>query len=635
MMNSVKTRSPRLGALRLAFTLAVLAVTGTAGNPLFPTALSHAQTATSIPATQPARLMIELDWPMRQDPLLDPPPVKNIFNPRLIQLWLAALDRPDLDTRRQAADAIAEATLKGMPNTKELAGPKLLQVLESTLSAPGEQLILQLSCIQALAAVDYLPAASTMLKLSETGPQEIALLVDPALIRWKYEPATASWLARLAQPQTKRQVLVSAIESLAAAGHAPAAEPIRKLVHQDQADLALRLAAARALAALTPTGNDADATELYQDTAPPASTPPTAERLLAVTLLSQAKSEAAQALLRKMLSDPESAIVTLALTRLVELEARQISPFNEQLLKNADANVRGTLVLALERQQSPEATPLLLRLLDDENLHVRVAARRALLNLDGQEPLRPSIRAGIAELMHANPQATSPRQIEQLAYLIASIDDKTSGGLLPAYLTHKNLNVRLAVVVALRHLAIPETMPALLKRTTNVAERFAVSKRDVANSNSQPEIDLERELAQELQALALNHQMGLVTLATRYIPKKTAGEELRFAAIWSLGKLYAGQPQANLITQFKARINDVSLMDGELESIRVAGILAIGHMKADSELSFVRGIYTGTGFSVNLKLAARWAIMNITAQPLPEWPIPEVPVSGWFLEPME
>lgn len=632
MMISVKSRFNRVGSLRLVQTLAILVVTGTAGISLFPTMLSHAQTATSIPTTQPARPMVELDWPMRQDPLLNPPPIKNVFDPRLIQLWLAALDRPDLDTRRQAADAIAEATLKGMPNTQELAGPKLLQVLESTLSAPGEQLILQLSCIQALAAVDYQPAAATMLKLSETGPQEIALQVNPALIRWKYQPATASWMARLANPQTKRQALSSAMESLAAVGHTPAAESIRKLLHQGQTDPALRLAAARALATLTPTGNDADASELYHDAAPPS---PTAERLLAATLLTQAKSEAAQAILRKMLSDPESAVITLALARLVELDARQISPFNEKLLKNADANVRGTLVLALERQQNPEAIPLLFRLLNDENLHVRVAARRTLINLNEQEPLHPIILAGIAELMHANPAETSPRQIVQLAYFIASIDDKNSGALLTHYLAHKNLEVRLAAIVVLRHLAIPETMPALLKRATTVAAQHATSRKDAAATNSVQQSELEQELAQELQTLALNHQMGLVSLATRYIPKKTAGEELRFAAIWSLGKFYTGQPQDNLITQFKARINDVSLMEGELESIRVAGILAIGHMKADSQTSFLRGIYTGTVTSTPLKLAARWALINITAQPLPEWPVSEVPVTGWFLEPMD
>src|SRR5690348_219863 len=69
-----------------------------------------------------------IDWPMYNDPVLEQGQVIKEFDPRLKELWGAALARPDTDTRRRAADAITKAHREGMTGLESLA-PQILAIL--------------------------------------------------------------------------------------------------------------------------------------------------------------------------------------------------------------------------------------------------------------------------------------------------------------------------------------------------------------------------------------------------------------------------------------------------------------------------------------------------------------------------
>lgn len=65
---------------------------------------------------QVALAEIEPDFLMDSDPELHlPKPVKD-FNPNLTALWMKALERPEIDMQRMAAETIARAHQRGIPD---------------------------------------------------------------------------------------------------------------------------------------------------------------------------------------------------------------------------------------------------------------------------------------------------------------------------------------------------------------------------------------------------------------------------------------------------------------------------------------------------------------------------------------
>src|SRR5689334_12751589 len=78
-----------------------------------------------------------LEQPMYVSPALpEPGRLPPQFDPRLKALWLQALKRPDADTRRIAADAIARAYPLGFKDLAEAADP-LRAMLEDPHEPPA------------------------------------------------------------------------------------------------------------------------------------------------------------------------------------------------------------------------------------------------------------------------------------------------------------------------------------------------------------------------------------------------------------------------------------------------------------------------------------------------------------------
>jgi HEAT repeat protein len=132
-----------------------------------------------------------------------------------------------------------------------------------------------------------------------------------------------------------------------------------------KADETLRLAAARALAKLSPSGLEATAQQLL---APNASI---LERALAAMLLTRHKSDATKALMVTLAQDAEPAVARLALASLVQIDPLAIKPIAPKLLKSPDVEVRRLAATAVTRQNSPEAVAALWPLLDDEDFSLR------------------------------------------------------------------------------------------------------------------------------------------------------------------------------------------------------------------------------------------------------------------------
>src|SRR5437588_687306 len=79
------------------------------------------------------------------------------------------------------------------------------------------------------------------------GDGDLRDLVEPALARWDYRPARATWLERLRDAQAAPRDILLAIRGLAAVREVQAADRLREIALSADADATVRLEAARAL----------------------------------------------------------------------------------------------------------------------------------------------------------------------------------------------------------------------------------------------------------------------------------------------------------------------------------------------------------------------------------------------------
>src|SRR4249920_1020982 len=91
-----------------------------------------------------------------------------VYSPKLPGLWLAALDRPDADTKCRAALTIARAHERGMPGLAATVGP-LLRELDRPVRHPA----VPAAVARALVVLDAKEAADRLQKLSATGDPDL------------------------------------------------------------------------------------------------------------------------------------------------------------------------------------------------------------------------------------------------------------------------------------------------------------------------------------------------------------------------------------------------------------------------------------------------------------------------------
>ena len=572
------------------------------------------------PATRPAVPDAGVDRPTQTDPLLiDSDPIAQ-FSPRLLEVWLEALARPDADTRRAAADAIADAHAKGLPGALDRAATPLLKALD----APGQHPLVKLACLHALIAINDRAAAPSLLAHAQTDGLDAVLLVEPALVAWNYLPAREVWLARLQDSQASRQSIISALGSLAAVQEPKLAALARKMVLDPALDSSLRLAAARALSAVS-TSNEDDARTLY------AAGAPIADRLLAATLLSTARGPAAQQLLLQMARDQEPAVQALPLRRLLDLDVHLLAPLNAELVASADPNVRLLAIEGLLGQQTPEAIAFLARLLDDPNVKARASARQACVALSGQGDLRPVVcRELLAVLAGAQWRA-----LEQAALALGTIDEKAAADRLVILLDADRAEVRLAAAVALRRLGVPATAPAVLDRATRLAHDWkTMDPKLAADPSSHLPEQWDAELAQLLCALGKLRHAPAENLCMQMVPKMSGyGVPSREAACWALGKIHEGTPSPAVAAALAGRARDGAIDKPEATEVRVASTIALGRMHDKGQLGTAQGLLKNEMSPRQVAVAARWAIHELTGQWPPELPEVTSQPSGWFIEP--
>lgn len=549
---------------------------------------------------------------MDTDPQLTVPPVQRTLDPRTVELWRQALHRPEAEYQYRAADAVARAHRGGFPGM-EAAKPDLLKIVQDG----SARLLAVTAAVQALLALDARDCAEALFQRSQSAGADLRQLVEPALARWDFQPIRAVWHRRLEDPTTRRRDLLLAISGAAAVRDADALGYLLAIVRDPNRPADIRLAAARAAGSIADSGLEPLVVELM-GAAGSAALP----RLCAVGLLARHTSASARDQLLGLARDPEPSVAAPALQRLLALDPQLLLPLVNDAGKHSDAQVRLRAAEAYIALPTAERIASLAALLDDPHPDVRGRVREALFDHAQTSELRPAVEASAVRVL----EQSSWRGQEQAALLLAALDYKPAAPRLVELLESERAEVMVASAWALRVLAVPSTVPALYDK----AER-----QTLARATGSVTVDIQavdRQVAHLFEALALLHDRDSIPLMKRYVPKSIMfGEYSRGAAIWGLGLLLQGQPDEPLARQLMERANDIAGMPPELELVRQMCAIALGRMKASSQLESIKKLLGPEVDPDPVEVALRWAIREIAGEELPP-PKPRViSQGGWFL----
>jgi HEAT repeat protein len=559
---------------------------------------------------------IVLDSPMDHDPEIELPGKIEALAPSLKALWIETLSAPESEMRMRAAEAIAQARARGLDDLKE-AVPHLLPVLRE----PDQGLPVRLAAARALIVLEAREAAADLLRQAERDGPEMRQVVEPVLAAWDYRPARSAWLDRLDSADTPHQLLVLAVRCLGGVREPAASERLRELTASRRTAAGVRLEAAKSLAEIESAGLEDLAEEIR--TGPGAGV---IERLISATMLKRHRGDRAVAQLKGLASDAEPAVATVALRWLFDADPALIIPLVGQVLRNRDSGVRRLGCEALVAVPSPEAVAALGPLLDDPHPGLRGYVRDSLYLLSERPELDGPVRGAGTKALAGG----GWRGPEQAAMLLGALDHEPAADRLLELIEHPRPETKVAAAWALRKLAVARTLPPMLAYAERQTGRLKASA-GVPGANEQ--------LAQIFQTFGETVYRPADGLLRDYVPKQLAlGHEPRAAAVWALGHLHAGVPNAELVRQLEERMNDVMGRPPdsppEFDDVRRMAAATLGRMKAESALPTLRKWSSPAGAGGYVAGASNWAVSRITGESFPKAPDLRVWTTNWFLEPL-
>src|SRR5207237_5898914 len=115
-------------------------------------------------------------------------------------------------------------------------------------------------------------------------------------------------------------------------------------------------------------------------------------------------------------------------------------------------------------------------------------------------------------------------------------------------------------------------------------------------------------------------------------PETPLGAETRAAAVWALGLLHEGKPDAALGQALVSRLTDLPSPGGaERERVRVLAAVTLGRMKDQGAAQTLRRFYGGKPTLEPVNNACGWALWQITGEPVPPPGVIPEPQPRWFL----
>ncbi len=562
-------------------------------------------------STTPGYAELRTDFLMDSDPKLNIPDPVMHFSPELKSLWLTALERPEADMQRLAAETIARGHQYGVPDLME-AVPRL----ESLLLADTSQPATRFAAARALIVLESRNSSDVLFQVSQKYEADLRQLIEPALATWNFAPAIPLWKERLGNSETRPRDLILALRGLAKVREPSAKSALLAIVHDESRSADVRMEAAAAAGQCESSGLEPDAVRLAHHT----SKLQLVNSICTCRLLARHDSEAARTLLIELAGHQRSIVATSALNRLLEIDSTLVLPLAETAINHTDPNVRRAGAAAYLQHPTPERIAFVSRLLADTHPDVRREVCENLFRLSDQNELIESIRTIINNLLV---QETWQGQ-EQAALLAGMLKHQPASSRLVELLESPRAEVGISSAWALRKVAVPETIPAIIDKVSRQTER----RRHV----SEPPLD--EQVAHLCEALGVLKANDAESLLVRYIPKDPfMGEKSRCAAVSALGLIKQEKRDSELEDKLRDRIRDFSDVDPELDTVKEKCAVTLARMKAVELAPQLRGIAQSDAIGTRLSIALRWAVKDLTGEDLPPVEPPRLPRGNWFLEP--
>ncbi len=556
----------------------------------------------------------ELDFLIDTDPELDIPQPVTRFNPELKTLWITALERPEIDMQRMAAETIARAHQSGMPDLIEA-----VPALEKILLAESSHLASRFAAARALIVLDSRKSSPQLFQASQAFGADIRQLIEPALAAWHYDPAGPMWKTRLESPGTKRRDLVLAIRGLAELREQSAISTLIAIASDAGREADVRLEAAAAIGKISESGLEENAERLTRSTR----TPQYVDRLCAIRFLAQHTSAAAQQLLTGLATHPEPVVAAAALQRLNAIDSTLVLPLAESAMKNPDAQVRLEGARAYLKSPTLERIALLIPLLADPHPGLRREVSEGLVAAAEQAELKEPVYNGAMQILAGD----SWQGQEQAAIILGLGDYEPSAPRLVELLESPRDEVLTTAAWSLRKLALPETAPAILDKAKRQTE---LRRTGLAN-----DVAVSLQITLLFEALGVLKVSDAVPLLLEYVPnQQLLGDRPRGAAIWAIGSIHEGTRNAMIEEALIDRITDFNDLKPESFFVKQMCLIALARMNAVDHGPMLRDLIPTFPNPPGLAVALRWSIRKLTGE---EFPPPEPPVSPqleWFLEPL-
>jgi HEAT repeat protein len=551
---------------------------------------------------------IRYDFVMDTDPVLPDPEEHPRFQSGLVPLWIQALNRPEVDMQRRAAETLRIAAIKGVPDL-QTAVPNLERIVSQS-----SQPIARLAAANALIAMKSKASAQVLVDANKSAGADFRQLVEPALADWGFESIQQEWIARLTQSAVRNRDLILAIRCLSHVRNPSAVKPLREICLDTLRPAEIRIEVASALGAIVDTGLEADAVDVMNSSRGGR----IPNNLCVIKMLARHSSDKAISILSELAADTEPSVAAAALRRLNEIDVSLTLKFADQSLRSPDVRVREQGAVPFLKFPTPERIDRLADLLDDPDPPFRRQICDRLFEMASNPDLDSVIRSSGTRVLNGE----GWRGHEQAARLLGALKHKPIAERLTDLLYSPRVEVQMAASWCLSRILVVETVPAIVVRIEELTNLRL--KSDVEG--------VDDEVGHLFEACGLMLAPEAQPLMKEYIKKNPAlGDRSRIAAIWSLGLMYEGTNDKELAKALIDRVNDDETRPAaETNIVKTYCIVSLGRINAVEHVDEIKARYKG----VKIGYAICWAVKKLTGEELPLPGIAEPVIGSWFLEPL-
>ncbi len=567
---------------------------------------------------------IKFDWPMLTNPVIKNPPIKFSYSPRLVPLWIEALQESEAGAQRRAAQAIYRASFYKVAGLKK-AVPHLQAIVANTKGNRSARI----AAAHTLIRLDARDSAELFGKVAASGDIEFCLLMEPVLAAWQYKPVQAIWQQRLQDPLTNEGLVILAIQQLAAVEMLAIAPRLEEIVMNENAGIAYRVEAAKALAAMgqTPLVKSAE-TLLKYDKAP------LVDRLVAGWLLQisqpledQSQQEPLFELLTNLAQDPQTAVARLALQSLLELRPQTLADQADRWGQSRDPRIRQLAAQALLRTVKPQPDHLrkIVAVLNDADLNVRQKVSEGIKELSQQADMKAAFVDLLSEELDR--ADNSWRSQEQAILLLVELQHAAAAPQMVALLEAKEAEVFATAAWGLRRLKAVDQLPAMHRRSSQLVALLEETLPDESAVD-----DVNEQLAQLFQAFGEMKYVEALPTLKRAAQKNGIAFTVRSSAIWAVGAINRGKSDSAFVKFCYQRILDEDIFNPEAGIVKQACAIALGQMKSAEAVDFLQERHDKLENISVFKWACSWSLNQINGHPFLEFDPIVIAPGVWFLD---